>query len=159
MHDQKCADIRMRYLGVATPTSTTVGVTRLAGPDFMNAGVLQPAKVGYRQPEDREELFKGRRFTCVISAVGQGRLSSPGRWDGRYALSFGNAVCTGAVTLGASNGPGRARPKAKAGAEAVELLTHLPALVEAAHPRTRRRFTSRTVSGVRAIGAGCESRV
>jgi len=32
---QKCADIRMRYLGVAIPTSTTVGVTRLAGPDFM----------------------------------------------------------------------------------------------------------------------------
>ena len=32
---QKCADIRMRYLGVVTPTSTTVGVTRLAGPDFM----------------------------------------------------------------------------------------------------------------------------
>src|SRR6201987_3709968 len=32
---QKCADIRMRYLGVSTPTSTTVGVTRLAGPDFM----------------------------------------------------------------------------------------------------------------------------
>jgi len=32
---QKCADIRMRYLGVATPTSTTVGVTRLAGPDLM----------------------------------------------------------------------------------------------------------------------------
>jgi enamine deaminase RidA (YjgF/YER057c/UK114 family) len=29
---QKCADICMRYLGVATPTSTTVGVTRLAGP-------------------------------------------------------------------------------------------------------------------------------
>ena len=32
---QKCADVRMRYLGIATPTSTTVGVTRLAGPDFM----------------------------------------------------------------------------------------------------------------------------
>ena len=32
---QKCGDIRMRYLGVATPTSTTVGVIRLAGPDFM----------------------------------------------------------------------------------------------------------------------------
>jgi enamine deaminase RidA (YjgF/YER057c/UK114 family) len=32
---QKCADVRMRYFGVATPTSTTVGVTRLAGPDFM----------------------------------------------------------------------------------------------------------------------------
>jgi 2-iminobutanoate/2-iminopropanoate deaminase len=32
---QKCADVRMRYLGVATPTSTTVGVTPLAGPDFM----------------------------------------------------------------------------------------------------------------------------
>lgn len=32
---QKCADVRRRYLGVATPTSTTVGVTRLAGPDFM----------------------------------------------------------------------------------------------------------------------------
>ena len=32
---QKGADIRMRYLGAATPTSTTVGVTRLAGPDFM----------------------------------------------------------------------------------------------------------------------------
>jgi len=32
---QACADVRMRYFGVATPTSTTVGVTRLAGPDFM----------------------------------------------------------------------------------------------------------------------------
>jgi len=32
---QKCSDVRMRYFGVATPTSTTVGVTRLAGPDFM----------------------------------------------------------------------------------------------------------------------------
>ena len=32
---QKCGDVRMRYIGVATPTSTTVGVTRLAGPDFM----------------------------------------------------------------------------------------------------------------------------
>ena len=32
---QKCADVRMRYIGVVTPTSTTVGVTRLAGPDFM----------------------------------------------------------------------------------------------------------------------------
>jgi 2-iminobutanoate/2-iminopropanoate deaminase len=32
---QKCADVRMRYFGVATPTSTTVGVTSLAGPDFM----------------------------------------------------------------------------------------------------------------------------
>jgi 2-iminobutanoate/2-iminopropanoate deaminase len=32
---QKCGDVRMRYFGVATPTSTTVGVTRLAGPDFM----------------------------------------------------------------------------------------------------------------------------
>ena len=32
---QKCGDVRMRYLGVATPTSTTVRVTRLAGPDFM----------------------------------------------------------------------------------------------------------------------------
>jgi 2-iminobutanoate/2-iminopropanoate deaminase len=32
---QKCADVRMRYFSVATPTSTTVGVTRLAGPDFM----------------------------------------------------------------------------------------------------------------------------
>jgi 2-iminobutanoate/2-iminopropanoate deaminase len=32
---QKCGDIRMRYFGVATPTSTTVGVTRLAGPEFM----------------------------------------------------------------------------------------------------------------------------
>jgi enamine deaminase RidA (YjgF/YER057c/UK114 family) len=32
---QKCADVRMRYFGVATPTSTTVGVTRLADPDCM----------------------------------------------------------------------------------------------------------------------------
>ena len=32
---QKCGDVRMRYFGVATPTSTTVGVTRLAAPDFM----------------------------------------------------------------------------------------------------------------------------
>lgn len=31
----QCADVRMRYLGVATPTSTTVGVTRLADPDCM----------------------------------------------------------------------------------------------------------------------------
>src|SRR3978361_2257605 len=34
---QKCGDIRMRYFGVSTPTSTTVGVTRLAGPDFIIA--------------------------------------------------------------------------------------------------------------------------
>lgn len=32
---QKGGDIRMRYFGVATPTSTTVQVSRLAGPDFM----------------------------------------------------------------------------------------------------------------------------
>ena len=32
---QKCSDVRIRYIGVATPTSITVGVTRLAGPDFM----------------------------------------------------------------------------------------------------------------------------
>ena len=32
---QKCGDVRIHYFGVATPTSTTVGVTRLAGPDFM----------------------------------------------------------------------------------------------------------------------------
>ncbi len=32
---QKCGDVRLRHFGVATPTSTTVGVTRLAGPDFM----------------------------------------------------------------------------------------------------------------------------
>jgi 2-iminobutanoate/2-iminopropanoate deaminase len=31
----KCSDVRMRYFGAATPTSTTVGVTRLAGADFM----------------------------------------------------------------------------------------------------------------------------
>jgi 2-iminobutanoate/2-iminopropanoate deaminase len=31
----KCSDVRMRYFGAATPTSTTVGVTRLAGVDFM----------------------------------------------------------------------------------------------------------------------------
>jgi 2-iminobutanoate/2-iminopropanoate deaminase len=30
-----CSDIRMRYFGIATPTSTTVQVVRLAGPDFM----------------------------------------------------------------------------------------------------------------------------
>src|SRR3981189_3524571 len=52
---QKCADIRMRYLGVATPTSTTVGVTRLAGPDFMIeieavvvVNFLEPAPGGRR---------------------------------------------------------------------------------------------------------------
>ena len=32
---QKCADVRMRHFGVATPTSTTVVISRLAGPDFM----------------------------------------------------------------------------------------------------------------------------
>ena len=31
----KCADIRMKYFGVATPTSTTIVISRLAGPDFM----------------------------------------------------------------------------------------------------------------------------
>jgi enamine deaminase RidA (YjgF/YER057c/UK114 family) len=31
----KCGDVRMRYFGVATPTSTTVQISRLAGPDFM----------------------------------------------------------------------------------------------------------------------------
>lgn len=32
---QKCGDVRMRYFGLTPPTSTTVGVTRLAGADFM----------------------------------------------------------------------------------------------------------------------------
>jgi 2-iminobutanoate/2-iminopropanoate deaminase len=32
---QKHGDVRMRYFGPATPTSTTVEVRRLAGPDFM----------------------------------------------------------------------------------------------------------------------------
>ncbi len=32
---QKHGDVRMRYFGVATPTSTTVQISRLAGPDFM----------------------------------------------------------------------------------------------------------------------------
>jgi 2-iminobutanoate/2-iminopropanoate deaminase len=31
----KCADVRGRFFGIATPTSTTVVVSRLAGPDFM----------------------------------------------------------------------------------------------------------------------------
>ena len=31
----KHADVRMRYFGIASPTSTTVVVSRLAGPDFM----------------------------------------------------------------------------------------------------------------------------
>ena len=31
----KHGDVRMRYFGPATPTSTTVEVRRLAGPDFM----------------------------------------------------------------------------------------------------------------------------
>ena len=31
----KCADLRARFFGIATPTSTTVVVSRLAGPDFM----------------------------------------------------------------------------------------------------------------------------
>src|SRR5437868_3100302 len=49
---QKCADIRMRYLGVATPTSTTVGVTRLAGPDFMieieGVAIVKILRSGFR---------------------------------------------------------------------------------------------------------------
>jgi enamine deaminase RidA (YjgF/YER057c/UK114 family) len=32
---QKHGDVRMRYFGVASPTSTTVQISRLAGPDFM----------------------------------------------------------------------------------------------------------------------------
>src|SRR6516225_6753078 len=40
---QKCGDVRMRYFGVSTPTSTTVGVTRLAGPDFSNWACSFPA--------------------------------------------------------------------------------------------------------------------
>jgi enamine deaminase RidA (YjgF/YER057c/UK114 family) len=31
----KNGDMRMRYFGAATPTSTTVEIRRLAGPDFM----------------------------------------------------------------------------------------------------------------------------
>jgi hypothetical protein len=42
---QKCAEIRVRYLGVATPTSTTVGVTRLAGPEFMIEIRLSPSSI------------------------------------------------------------------------------------------------------------------
>jgi 2-iminobutanoate/2-iminopropanoate deaminase len=30
-----CADLRMQYFGIASPTSTTVVISRLAGPDFM----------------------------------------------------------------------------------------------------------------------------
>ena len=40
-----------------------------------------------------------------MSVEGQGRLSSSGRWYGRSALGFGNAVCSQAVTLGAICGP------------------------------------------------------
>ena len=32
---QKCGDVRMRYLGVATPTSTTIEISRLAQPEAM----------------------------------------------------------------------------------------------------------------------------
>ena len=32
---QEHSDVRMRYLGVATPTSTTVQISRLADPDAM----------------------------------------------------------------------------------------------------------------------------
>ena len=32
---QMCGDVPMRFFRLATPTSTTVGVTRLAGVDFM----------------------------------------------------------------------------------------------------------------------------
>src|SRR5437868_3915517 len=42
---QKCADIRMRYLGVATPTSTTLGVTHLAGPEFMIQIKVSPSSI------------------------------------------------------------------------------------------------------------------
>ncbi len=35
IHFAKHADMRLRYFGPATPTSTTVEVKRLAGPDFM----------------------------------------------------------------------------------------------------------------------------
>ena len=32
---QKCGDVRMRYFGVATPTSTTIRISGLAQPDAM----------------------------------------------------------------------------------------------------------------------------
>jgi 2-iminobutanoate/2-iminopropanoate deaminase len=51
---QKCGDVRMRYLGVATPTSTTVGVTRLAGLDFM----------------DRDRSCRRRQFVTAEPAGG-----------------------------------------------------------------------------------------
>jgi enamine deaminase RidA (YjgF/YER057c/UK114 family) len=46
---QKCADIRMRYLGVAPPTSTTVGVTRLAGPDLWSRSRPSPSLIPERR--------------------------------------------------------------------------------------------------------------
>src|SRR5262249_13367657 len=41
------------------------------------------------------------------SFVGHGRLSLPGQWYSRSALSSGNAVCAPAVTLGAKIGSSR----------------------------------------------------
>jgi 2-iminobutanoate/2-iminopropanoate deaminase len=52
---QKCADIRMRYLGVASPTSTTVGVTRRPSPSSIREKrVRAVASAAARQarPED-----------------------------------------------------------------------------------------------------------
>jgi enamine deaminase RidA (YjgF/YER057c/UK114 family) len=52
---QKCADVGVRYLGVATPTSTTVSVTRLASPDFMiQIKLVAVVNSGARTPSLRE---------------------------------------------------------------------------------------------------------
>ena len=49
---QKCADIRMRYVGVATPTSTTVGVTRVRQ-DPISLLKIEAVAVGHRKAEKR----------------------------------------------------------------------------------------------------------
>src|SRR4029077_16194881 len=71
---QKCGDVRMRYFGVATPTSTTVGVTRLAGPDFMieiEAGAVVDAVVGVRP---RPALVAPRRILIQIAGIARQRI-------------------------------------------------------------------------------------
>jgi 2-iminobutanoate/2-iminopropanoate deaminase len=93
---QKCADIRMRYLGVATPTSTTVGVTRLAGRgrrrrQFLRSGsgptpVQRPGYLGieferrYKRHSARMLPSRHRRSRCLAGRNASGCYTGTPLW-------------------------------------------------------------------------------
>ena len=64
---QKCADIRMRYLGVATPTSTTVGVTRLPTASATASRRHSRTLSLLRRPHDHHRDLRARLRAAIFA--------------------------------------------------------------------------------------------